>query len=82
MSRIQQMFKYTASDHSERELTALFFYPLDSSEGKPTAEYAFPEFHSLRDELLVRLGGTAGGEQLFDSNFKTWSYDDLTLSEK
>ncbi|MEO2212959.1 hypothetical protein ABGV40_19125 [Paenibacillus amylolyticus] len=76
------MFKYTASDHSERELTALFFYPLDSSEGKPTAEYAFPEFHSLRDELLVRLGGTAGGEQLFDSNFKTWSYDDLTLSEK
>ncbi|SFF04156.1 Platelet-activating factor acetylhydrolase, isoform II [Paenibacillus algorifonticola] len=82
VGRTQMDFKYKASDNSERELTALFFYPSDSSEGKPTAEYAFPEFHSLRDELLVRLGATAGGEQLFDSNFKTWSYDDLALSEK
>ncbi|WP_440108611.1 alpha/beta hydrolase [Paenibacillus sp. QZ-Y1] len=82
VGRTQMDFKYKASDHSERELTALFFYPSDSSEGKPTAEYAFPEFHTLRDELLVRLGATAGGEQLFDSNFKTWSYDDLALSEK
>lgn len=82
VGRTQMDFKYKASDNSERELTALFFYPSDSSEGKPTAEYAFPEFHSLRDELLVRLGATAGGEQLFDSNFKTGSYDDLALSEK
>jgi predicted dienelactone hydrolase len=82
VGRTQMDFKYTASNHSERELTALFFYPSDSNQGKPTAEYAFPEFHSLRDELLVKLGGTAGGEQLFDSNFKTWSYDDLALSEK
>ncbi|MFC9707706.1 choline esterase [Paenibacillus sp. NPDC056933] len=82
VGRTQMDFKYKASDNSERELTAFFFYPSDSSEGKSTAEYAFPEFHSLRDKLLVRLGGTAGDEQLFDSNFKTWSYDDLALSEK
>ena len=69
VGRTQMDFKYKASDNSERELTALFFYPSDSSEGKPTAEYAFPEFHSLRDELLVRLGATAGGEQLFDLQF-------------
>ncbi|MBT2290225.1 choline esterase [Paenibacillus albidus] len=81
VGRIQMDFKYKASDDSERELTALFFYPSDSSEGKPTAEYAFPEFQSLRDELLVKLGGTAG-EKLFDPNFKTWSYDDLALSRK
>jgi predicted dienelactone hydrolase len=82
VGRTQMDFKYKASDDSERELTAFFFYPSDSSEGKPTAEYAFPEFQSLRDELVVKLGGTAGGEQLFDPNFITWSYDDLALSKK
>jgi predicted dienelactone hydrolase len=81
VGRTQMDFKYRASDNSERELTALFFYPSDSSEGKPTSEYAFSEFHSLRDELMVKLGAKVG-EQLFDSNFKTWSYDDLALSEK
>lgn len=82
VGRTQMDFKYKASDDSERELTALFFYPSDSSKGKPTAEYAFPEFQSLRDELLVKLGAPAGAEVLFDPNFKTWSYDDLALSGK
>ncbi|WP_232436828.1 alpha/beta hydrolase [Paenibacillus senegalimassiliensis] len=81
VGRTQMDFKYTASDHSERELTALFFYPSDSDEGKPTAEYAFPEFHSLRNELLAKLGAPTG-EPLFDSDFKTWTYEDLTLSKK
>lgn len=81
VGRTQMDFKYTASDHSERELTALFFYPADSNEGKPTAEYAFPEFHSLRNELLTKLGAPTG-EALFDSEFKTWTYEDLALSEK
>lgn len=81
VGRTQMDFKYTASDQSERELTALFFYPSDSSEDKSTAEYAFPEFHSLRNELLVKIGAPLG-EQLFDSNFKTWSYDDLALSKQ
>lgn len=82
VGRTQMDFTYTASDNSERELTAIIFYPSDSSEGKPLAEYAFSEFQSLRDELVVKLGGTAGGEQLFDPYFKTWSYDDLVLSKK
>lgn len=74
-------FKYKASDNSERELTALIFYPSDSSEGKPTAEYAFKEFQSIRDELMAKLGAPAG-EKLFDPNFKTWSYNDLAVSKK
>lgn len=81
VGRTQMDFKYRASNNSDRELTALFFYPSDSTEGKPTAEYAFPEFQSLRDELLVKLGATAG-EQLFEPDFKTWSYNDLALSQR
>ncbi|MDQ0208634.1 alpha/beta hydrolase family protein [Alkalicoccobacillus murimartini] len=80
VGRTQMDFKHTASDNSEREITALFFYPSDSNEDKETAEYAFPEFHSFRDELTTRLG--TEGEQLFETDFKTWSYDDLALSEK
>ena len=79
VGRTQMDFEYRASNGSERELTALFFYPSDSSEGKPTAEYAFPEFHSLRNELLVQIGA-ATDEQLFDSGFQTWTYEDLALS--
>ncbi|MEK5032184.1 choline esterase [Paenibacillus sp. FSL R7-0302] len=82
VGRTQMDFKYTASDQSERDLTALFFYPADSNEGKPAAEYAFPEFQALRDELLVKLGAPAGAEVLFNPNFKTWVYEDLALSGK
>ncbi|MDN8588848.1 S-layer homology domain-containing protein [Paenibacillus sp. 11B] len=82
VGRTQMDFTYRASDNLARDLTAIIFYPSDSSKGKPTAEYAFSEFQSLRDELVVKLGGTAGGEQLFAPNFKTWSYDDLALSKK
>lgn len=81
VGRTQMDFKHIASDNSERELTAFIFYPSDGNEGKPTAQYAFSEFHSLRDELLGNIGSPTG-EQLFNSNMKTWSYDDLALSEK
>ena len=81
VGRTQMDFKYNASDNSERELTALFYYPSDSDEGKPTAEYAFPEFHSLRNELMVKIGNK-NSDPLFESDFKTWSYEDVALSEK
>lgn len=81
VGRTQIDFKYTASNNLERELTALIFYPSDSNENKSTAEYAFPEFHTLRNELLAKLGAPTV-DQLFDSNFKTWTYEDLALSKK
>ena len=62
-------------------MTALFYYPSDSDEGKPTAAYAFPEFHAFRNELEVKIGNK-NSDPLFDSDFKTWSYEDVALSEK
>jgi len=80
VGRTQMDFNYIAKDNSQRQLTAFFFYPSDSSEGKPTAQYAFPELPTLREELLKKLGNTAD-EQLFVS-IRTWCYEDLKLSDK
>ncbi len=80
VGRTQIDFKYVASDNSERELTAFFFYPSDSSEGKPTAEYAFPELPSLWNESMVKNGLEM--DNFFDFNIKTCCYEDLELSQK
>ncbi len=80
VGRTQYDFRYKASDESERELTAFIYYPADSNEGKPTAEYAFPEVVSLWNQALVSSGITA--DQLFAFDLKTWCYDDLALSKK
>lgn len=81
VGRTQMDFTYTASDKSERELTAFFFYPSDSNEGKPIAEYADPDLNKPRLELLSTMKG-AIVEPLFPPGFKIWCYDDIALSGK
>ena len=53
VGRCQMDFSYTSENGSCRELTALFFYPADSNEGKEKAVYAFPEYDQLRNEMLA-----------------------------
>lgn len=54
VGRTQMDLEYMASDHSTRELTAFVFYPSDSSEGKATSSYMFPEVYGmLKDQPLV-----------------------------
>ncbi|NQX49223.1 choline esterase [Paenibacillus tritici] len=76
VGRTQMDLEYTASDHSTRELTAFVYYPADSSEGKTTSAYMFPEVYGLlKDQPLVT-------EDIFTIDFKTRCYDDLALSAK
>lgn len=80
VGRTQMDFKFKASDDSERELTAIFFYPADSSEGKPTAEYAFPEFPQLWDNYMAASGVKIGYR--FNFEIQTWCYEDVALSNQ
>ncbi|MDR1272117.1 MAG: hypothetical protein LBK04_03895 [Clostridiales Family XIII bacterium] len=80
VGRTQMDFRYIAPDNSEREVTAFFFYPVDSIEGRPASIYAFPEFHALRDELMAKIGSPP--EKIFDDGFSTGCYDDPPLSAK
>lgn len=78
VGRTQMDFEYTASDHSIRELTAFVYYPSDSSEGKTTSTYMFPEVYEMLDEqpLLAPL------KDAYSIDIKTQCYDDLALSCK
>jgi predicted dienelactone hydrolase len=80
VGRTQMDFRYIASDNSEREVTAYFFYPADSAEGRPASIYAFPELHALRDELMAKIGSPS--EKIFDDGFSAGCYDGPPLSEK
>ncbi|MFC9707402.1 choline esterase [Paenibacillus sp. NPDC056933] len=80
VGRTQMDLEYTASDHSKRELTAFVYYPSDSSEGKATSTYMFPEvYEMLKDQPLVT--GYLTGD-VFSIDIKTRCYDDLALSGK
>lgn len=79
VGRTQIDFRYKASDNSERELTAFFYYPSDDSGGRPAAEYAFSQIHALRNEMLEKIGGAK--EQPFADDFKTSCYEGLALSK-
>lgn len=80
VGRTQMDLEYTASDHSTRELTAFIYYPSDSSEGKATSTYMFPEVYGmLQDQPLVTGYVTS---DFFSIAFKTRCYDDLALSAK
>lgn len=80
VGRTQMDLEYTAADHSTRELTAFVFYPSDSSEGKATSSYMFPEVYGmLKDQPLVT--GYVSSD-FFSIEFKTRCYDDLALSAK
>lgn len=78
VGRTQMDLEYTASDHSKRELTAFVYYPSDSSEGKTTSTYMFPEVCGMFHErpLVTVL------KDVFSIDIKTRCYDDLTLSGK
>ncbi|MBX9434143.1 alpha/beta hydrolase [Bacillus paralicheniformis] len=78
VGRTQMDFEYTASDHSKRELTAFVYYPSDSSEGKTTSTYMFPEVYEMFNEqpLVTAL------KDVFSIDIKTQCYDDLALSGK
>ncbi|GJI63141.1 hypothetical protein BVSY1_22970 [Bacillus velezensis] len=78
VGRTQLDFEYTASDHTKRELTAFVYYPSDSSEGKTTSTYMFPEVCEMLDEqpLLTAL------KDAYSIDIKTQCYDDLALSGK
>lgn len=78
VGRTQMDFEYTASDHTKRELTAFVYYPSDSSEGKTTSAYMFPEVCEMLDEqpLLTAL------KDAYSIDIKTQCYDDLALSGK
>ncbi|MFG3444277.1 choline esterase [Bacillus velezensis] len=78
VGRTQMDFEYTASDHTKRELTAFVYYPSDSSEGKTTSTYMFPEVCEMLDEqpLLTAL------KDAYSIDIKTQCYDDLALSGK
>lgn len=80
VGRTSKDFKYTASDTKEREMAAHIFYPADCSDGKPEAEYAFPELPSMRAELLAKLGNPA--DEQINISIKTCCYDGLALSGK
>lgn len=78
VGRTQMDFEYTASDHSKRELTAFVYYPSDSSEGKATSAYMFPEVYEMFNERpLVSVL-----KDVFSIDIKTQCYDDLILSVK
>ncbi|MEK3793555.1 choline esterase [Paenibacillus sp. FSL R7-0204] len=80
VGRTQMDLEYTAADHSTRELTAFVFYPSDSSEGKATSSYMFPEVYGmLKDQPLVTGYVTS---DFFSIEFKTRCYVDLALSAK
>lgn len=78
VGRTQMDFDYTASDNSKRELTAFVYYPSDSSEGKKTSTYMFPEVYDMFHEqpLITVL------KDVFSIDIKTQCYDDLALSGK
>jgi hypothetical protein len=78
VGRTQMDFDYTASDNSKRELTAFVYYPSDSSEGKKTSTYMFPEVYDMFHEqpLITVL------KDVFSIDIKTQCYDDLALSKK
>ncbi|WP_405113974.1 choline esterase [Paenibacillus sp. FSL K6-1217] len=78
--RTQMDFEYTASDHSTRELTAFVYYPSDSSEGKTTSVYMFPEVREMLKEQPLVTGYITG--DIFSIDVKTRCYDDLSLSAK
>lgn len=81
VGRTQMDFEYTASDHSKRELTAFVYYPSDSSEGKTTSTYMFPEVYEMIYEQPL-LTAYLNGNDVFSINIKTRCYDDLALSGK
>ncbi|MEL4009832.1 choline esterase [Bacillus velezensis] len=76
VGRSQMDFEYTAPDHTKRELTAFVYYPSDSSEGKTTSTYMFPEVCEMLDEqpLLTAL------KDAYTIDIKTQCYDGLALS--
>ncbi|RKD33565.1 alpha/beta hydrolase [Lacrimispora algidixylanolytica] len=78
VGRTQMDFDYTASDNSKRGLTAFVYYPSDSSEGKETSTYMFPEIYDMFHEqpLITVL------KDVFSIDIKTQCYDDLALSGK
>ena len=77
VGRTQIDIEYTASDQSQRELTAFVYYPSDSNEGKTTSTYMFPEVDEMFNEPLV-----AALKGSFSTDIKTQCYDDLALSGK
>ena len=80
VGRCQMDFSYTSENGSNRELTALFFYPADSDEGKERAVYAFPEYDQLRNEMLAAIGSPS--EAASDPGFKPQCYEGLAMSKK
>jgi len=72
---------YTNMDVDERALSALVFYPSDSSEGKEPAPYAPKELMAFRNELMHKLGAPPD-DLVFDPAFGTRCYEDIALSEK
>ena len=78
VGREQMDFSCVKEDGKVCALTAFFFYPSDDSEGKTTARYSFPEYRSMRDELLKRIGSAP--EKPFDEDFSTCCYEDIGLS--
>ncbi|WP_045207540.1 choline esterase [Bacillus velezensis] len=76
VGRSQMDFEYTAPDHTKRELTAFVYYPSDSSEGKTTSTYMFPEVCEMLDEqpLLTAL------KDAYTIDINTQCYDGLALS--
>lgn len=81
VGRTQMDFEYTASDHSKRELTAFVYYPSDSSEGKTTSTYMFPEVYEMFNEQPL-VTAYLKGMDVFSIDIKTQCYDDLALSGK
>ncbi|MED4779030.1 choline esterase, partial [Bacillus atrophaeus] len=81
VGRTQMDFEYMASDHSKRELTAFVYYPSDSSEGKTTSTYMFPEVYEMFNEQPL-VTGYLKGKNVFSIDIKTQCYDDLDLSGK
>ncbi|MEC0245442.1 choline esterase [Paenibacillus chitinolyticus] len=81
VGRTQMDFEYKASDHSKRELTAFVYYPSDSSEGKTTSMYMFPEVYGLFNEQPL-VTAYLKGKGFFSIDIKTQCYDDLALSGK
>ncbi|MDM5298300.1 choline esterase [Bacillus pumilus] len=81
VGRTQMDVDYTASDHSKRELTAFVYYPSDSSEGKTTSTYMFPEVYEMLNEQPL-VTEYLKKKDFFSIDIKTQCYDDLALSEK
>ncbi|KAA8786863.1 choline esterase [Paenibacillus amylolyticus] len=81
VGRTQMDFEYTASDNSIRELTAFVYYPSDSSEGKSTSTYMFPEVYEMFNEQPL-VTAYLEGKDFFSIDIKTQCYDDIALSGK